>query len=249
LESNIEDGKPDSLNESQQTVSNFKNKSLVWSCLLGAVGGALVVGVVWGIVAHTNAGSPVVAKVGNTVIDQASFTAKMESGSGKQTLQEMISEQLINAGAQKYHITAEKQDTDAAQTAFEAQYGVTSPDQLTQFLAQNNLSTSDFQDLMRVQVLEQKLAERNIPAVSDKDIQSYYDAHKANFTKQGSSTPEPLSTVRSQIIDSIKQSKALPAAQLLASLAKENPITILDAKYATLKDQIENPAPSTATGP
>jgi SurA N-terminal domain/PPIC-type PPIASE domain len=232
--------KSDNSNMQQDAAVAAKRPAQVWSWLLGALGGAVIVGAVWATVAHVQSKPVVIAKVGNSTIDQDAFYSKLEANSGSQMLEQMITSQLIKDGAAKYHITATPDDIQKATQQFESQYGVSSQDQLNAMLAQYNMTMSDFQDIMKTQVLEQKLAVKDVK-VTDKDIQDFYNAHKANYTKQGAKTPQPLSAVRSQVIDDYKQSQAVPSAQLLANLAKEDPITILDPKYSNVKTMLENP--------
>lgn len=236
-----EKGKSGNLTTKQDVADAVKRPAQVWSWLLGAVGGAVIVGAVWATVAHVQSKPVVIAKVGNNTIDQDAFYSKLEANSGLQMLEQMITTQLIKDGAAKYHITATQDDINKATQQFESQYGVSSPDQLNVMLAQYHMTMSDFQDIMKTQVLEQKLAVKDVK-VTDKDIQDFYNAHKANYTKPGSKTPQPLSAVRNQVINDYKQSKAVPSTQLIANLAKEDPITILDPKYSSIKTMLENPA-------
>jgi parvulin-like peptidyl-prolyl isomerase len=237
----MEKGKSGNLATKQDVADTVKRPAQVWSWLLGAIGGAVIMGAVWATVAYAQSKPVVIAKVGNHTIDQDAFYSKLEANSGMQMLEQMITTQLIQDGAAKYHITATQDDINKAIQQFEAQYGISSPDQLNALLAQYHMTMSDFQDLMKTQVLEQKLAVMDVK-VTDKDIQDFYNAHKANYTKPGSKTPQPLSAVRSQVINDYKQSQAVPSAQLLANLAKDDPITILDPKYSSIKTMIENPS-------
>lgn len=221
-------------------------KGLRWSWIYGAIGGAAVVGAVWIGVSTTHQTDPVTAKVGNTAIRHSQLTSKLEAASGSTMLEEMIADQLITDGAKKYNLTASKQDLAKAQQSIESQYGITSSAQLSALLAQNNMTQSAFNEMLKVQVLEQKLAERGI-TVTNQEIQSYYNSHKSSFTPSGSKTPQPLSAVKTQIVDAIKQSKATPSAQLLAQLAKQDPITIYDKQYDSVKTQLESPAPTSGT--
>ncbi|GMA51472.1 hypothetical protein GCM10025857_28290 [Alicyclobacillus contaminans] len=224
-----------------QETAVAKRPAQVWSWLLGALGGAIVVGAVWASVAHVQSQPVVIAKVGNHAIDQKTFDSKLESNSGQQMLQQMITQQLITDGAAKYGITATAADIKQATQQFESQYGITDPSQLTAMLAQYNMSMSDFNDIMKTQVLEEKLATKDVK-YTDKDIQNYYNAHKSDYTKSGQKNPQPLSAVKNQVIQDYKQSKAVPSDQLLANLAKQDPITILDPQYASVKTAIENPS-------
>lgn len=225
-----------------------RSRSKVWPVLAGGIGGAVIVGAVWGLVAHGHQNDPLVASIGANQIHQSDFRTMMESMAGQQTLQQMITNQLIKDGAKAANITATKQDMATALQNLESQYGITSSSQLNQFLQTNGVTQAQLNDILTVNILEQKLSEQGI-TVSNTEIQDYYNQNKASFTPQGSKTPEPLSAVKTQIINQIKQSKAVPTAQLIANLAKKDKVTIYDTKYASVKTQLENPAPATSGSP
>lgn len=236
--------------EQQQVepVDKQGGKARFWPTLIGgAAGGAVIVGAVWGILAAVHPSDPLVAKVGNYDIRQSAFHQQLESQSGSATLQQMIEEQLIKQGAAAKHITATSKDIQQQKQSIEAQYGISSPTELSLFLAQNGMTNAQFNDILTVNVLEQKLAEANVK-VTNQEIVDYYNKNKSSFTKSGSKTPEPLSKVRSQVIADIKQSKAIPGTQLVADLAKQQNITIYDSTYSDLKSQIENPQTTSSSG-
>lgn len=231
----------------QDTRAQKSGWNKLWPILAGGVGGAVIVGAVWGIVAQGHQNDPLVATVGSNQIHQSNFQDTMESMAGQQTLQQMITNQLIKDGAKAQKITASKQDMDNALQNLESQYGISNSTQLAQFLQANGVTQAQLNDILQVNILEQKLSEQGV-TVSDKEIQDYYDQNKAAFTPQGSKTPQPLSAVKSQIVDQIKQSKAIPADQLLANLAKKDSIKIYDTKYSSIKTQLENPTSGGASG-
>nr|WP_274433173.1 SurA N-terminal domain-containing protein [Alicyclobacillus sp. ALC3] len=208
-----------------------------WSWIVGGVIGAVVVGAVWGGVAYAHAGGPLIAKVGNTGIRQSALYNKLQTSYGNSMVQELVSEQLITDAATKYHIAATQAQLNTALSALEAQYQITSPTQLNLFLAQNNMTQADLNHILKLQVLEQNLAQRNVK-ITNTEIQSYYNQNKSTFIPTGKKTPAPLSQVKSQIVATLKQQKALSSTQLFASIAKWDPITIYDSKYAGVKSQI-----------
>lgn len=55
-----------------------------------------------------------------------------------------------------------------------------------------------------------------------------------------------VAAVRAKIVRTIEGQKALPAPELLASLAKAAPLSIQDSAYVSVKTSIENPTVSTA---
>ena len=220
-------------------------KKPVYSLLIGGVVGALIMGAIWYAVYMIRNHGGVIAQVGTTSISRTEFLSQTESVAGSQTLQQMISNQLIQDGAKKYKMTASSQEMNTALQNLEQQNGITSSAQLQAVLAANNVTMAELQKNLRIQVLEQKLAERNV-TVSNQEIQSYYNQNKSQLA-QGGKVP-PLSAVKTQIIDQIKQSKATPPDQLLADLAKQYPILIMDAKYNSVKTAIETPTSQGTTG-
>lgn len=215
----------------------------VYNLLIGGVVGAVIVGAVWFGVYRIQENSTI-AQVGSTKISKVEFLAKTESTAGSQTLQQIITNQLIEDGASKYHMTASAQEIQTALTSLEQQNGISSQTQLDAALAASNLTMADLEKSLRIQVLEQKLAERNV-TVSTKEIQDYYNQNKSQMAQSGK-TPA-LKDVQAQIETTIKQSKAVPASQLLADLAKENSISIMDPKYTSVKTSIENTGNATSS--
>lgn len=218
----------------------------VGTLLTGVIVGAVIVGAVWyGTFEVKNHGGAI-AKVGNTPIMRTDFQTQMESAAGSQTLSQLVSNQLIEDGAKKYNITASQSDLKTALQNLEQQNNITSSTMLQAILSANHMTMADLNNNLKIQVLEQKLAERNI-TVSNTEIQNYYNQNKSQLAV-GGKTP-PLSAVKSQIVDAIKQSKAVAPSQLLANLAKEYPIQILDPKYSDVKTAIESPAPAPGAVP
>lgn len=240
-------GKDDEIKNSED-IGTEKRPNRWWPAAAGAVAGAVIVGAVWGIVQHQHPTNPVVASVGQTKISHTTFMNQLESQGGTQTLTTLIEDQLITDGAKAANVTASKQDISNALQNLEAQYGISGSSQLAQFLQSNGVTQAQLNSILKVQVLEGKLASKGV-TVSNSEIQSYYNQNKSSFTPQGSKTPEPLSKVKSAIVAQIKQSKATPAAQLLAQLAKKDKITIYDSKYQSLKSTIENPPSASPSAP
>ncbi len=219
------------------------NKASIPSALAGLAIGALVIGGIWFGTAQTHPTSspnPVLAKVGNTKIQQSQLYQQATATGGSQAMMQLIGNNLVQQGAQKYHITASTAEINQALKNIEAQNHITSSAQLKLALASSGLTLSDLMTNIKTQVLEQKLAERNI-TVTNQEIQSYYNQNKAHLASNGKNPPT-LASARNTIIQDIKQSKALSAQVLLADLAKQFPIQIMDKQYQGLKTQIESPA-------
>ncbi len=213
----------------------------VGNMLIGAAVGAIIVGGAWYATFMVRNHGGVIAKVGNNPISHSDFLSQVEKASGSQTLTQLINNQLVEDGAAKYHITVSQSEMDTALKGLEQQSNITSDAQLQAVLSANHVTMAELQKNLRTEVLEQKLSERNV-TVSDKEIQDYYDKNKSQMAVSGH--VPALKDVKGQISDALKQSKALSPQQLMANLAKEDSIQILDPTYASVKTSIENPAPA-----
>lgn len=220
-------------------------KTSIISSAVGLGVGAVIVGGIW---YGTYLNHSIVAKVGNTTISRSKFQQEVEAASGTQTMDQLISNQLIRQGAQKYKISASKAEVQTALKSLESQNGISNQSELQQALSSSGLTMQQLNQSLQVQVLEQKLAERNVK-VSNKAIQNYYNQNKSKFTPKGKKTPSPLSSVRNQVIQDYKLSQAEDPQTLLAGLAKQFPIQIVDQKYQSVKQSIENPVPSAIPSP
>lgn|GEM_PF-4058800 len=226
--------------------SDGPSQWLRWSWLLGGLGGALIVGAVWFTTDRLHSGDPVTAQVGSTQIRQSQLVSKLESSSGSSMLEQMIVNQLVEDGAKKANITASQTDLSNALSSFEAQNGITDSTELSQVLAQNGVSQADFNEMLKVQVLAQKLSEKGI-TVTDKEIQDYYNKNKSQFvTTTGSKKPQPLSKVKSQIKQILIQNKAIPTDQLIANLAKQDNVKIFDTQYSSIMTDLESTSNATS---
>jgi foldase protein PrsA len=210
--------------------------------VLGGVVGALIVGAAWyGTYAVSQKGA-VVAKVGDTPITRTALLTGTESLSGTQILSELITNELVRDAAKKANISASQSEVSSALSDIEKQNGITSDADLTQALAQSHMTKDELMSQLEVQVLENKLAEGKVN-VTDKQIQDFYNKNKGSLPKVNSKVPT-LAQAKQTIIDNIKKQNAEQPAQLIADLAKQNPITIVDTSYSSVKASIENPAPA-----
>ncbi|MCY0894842.1 MAG: peptidylprolyl isomerase [Alicyclobacillaceae bacterium] len=204
---------------------------------IGVVVGALIVGGIWDVHAQSGgASSGIVAKVGSTTISASDFSKRVEKLSGQQTLEQMISDDLIQDGAKEYGLTASKKELAGALQSFEQQNNVTNSSALSNLLSQNGMTMADLQDTLKMDVLEQKLAERNV-TVTKAEVEAYYKQNASQF-KMSTGKVAPLKTVEPLIEEELKQSKAMTPQQLFASLAKKYPVTVVDTKYSGVKQAI-----------
>lgn len=210
--------------------------------VLGGVVGALVVGAAWyGTYAVSQKGE-VVAKVGATPITRTTLQKGTESLAGTQILTELITNQLVRDAAGKANITASQDEINKALSDIEKQNNITSDADLTKALAQSHMTKDELMSQLQVQVLETKLAQSKVK-VTDKQIQDYYNKNKESLPKVSSKVPT-LEQAKKTIIDDIKKQNAEQPAELIANLAKQDPITIVDSSYASVKDTLENPTPA-----
>lgn len=92
----------------------------------------------------------------------------------------LITQNLVELGSKKYHITASSQEINNALQNFEEQNGITTSSELQQALSENGMTLSELQNNLRIKVLEGKLAERNV-SVTSAEIQTYYNQNKSKF--------------------------------------------------------------------
>lgn len=236
-------------NGGQTAVPQNRGRGL-WSAVGGAVVGAAIVGVIWGLAgAGHGATDARLASIDGHTISQSALDSALVSRFGQQQLEQMIDDQLVTVAAKADKVTATKADIAAAEAGIEAQYGISGSAQLASFLQANGLTDAQFQAILKNQVLEQKLAEQHVN-VTNKQIQAYYDAHKSQFTPTGSKKPSPLSQVRGEVETDIKVAGAPSPAQELASLAKQYHLHIYAAKYKSVLAAVENTSsPGAASSP
>lgn len=221
----------------------------LWSAVGGAVVGAAIVGAIWGLTgAGRGASDARIASIDGHTISQSTLNNALTSRFGQQQLQQMIDDQLVTTAAKAGKFTATAADISAAETGIEAQYGISGTAQLASFLQANGLTESQFRAILKNQVLEQKIAESGV-TVTNKQIQSYYNANKSQFTPIGSKKPSPLSQVRGQVETDLKVAGAPSAAQELATLAKKYHLNIYDKKYKSVLATIENVPATVGTAP
>ncbi|RIV20825.1 hypothetical protein D2Q93_11535 [Alicyclobacillaceae bacterium I2511] len=230
--------------EGEFRMSAVWNKSTLASALVGLIIGGVVVGGVWMGTSRSQgaATDPVLAKVGNTPIPQSQLYTQAASSAGQQAMMQLIGNALVQQGASKYQIVASNAEVQQELKNIEAQNHITSTSQLQVALASSGMTLPDLMNNIKNQVLEQKLAVRNVQ-VTNQEIQTYYNQNKNQLAGTGKKPPT-LASVRNTIIQNIKQSKATATSVLLAELAKQFPIQVMDKQYQGVVSQIENPAPT-----
>lgn len=218
----------------------------LWAAIGGAVLGAAVVAAAWGIrggaapaaSAAATAPDTVVATVGGKTITLAAMQRALMAQFGSQKLQQMIDDAIVNDAATAAHLSATAADISAAQAGVEAQYGIQNSSQMALFLQQNGLTPTQFQTVLREQVLEQKLAQAAV-TVTAKQIQAYYQSHLSAFTATGAKSATPLGQVRGQVVADLKVADALSIPQEIALLSKRYHLSIVSPAFRSLQATIE----------
>ncbi len=149
--------------------ANYHMGSLIGGTCLGAA----IVGVCWVVASAQEQGGPVIATVGGTAIHSTAWDNQMAKAVGSGTLTNMITQQLLTDAAKKDHVVATSSDIQSALASLEQQNGITSTAQLQQALAQSNLTMSELQSQLKLQVLAQKVAESQVK-VTNTEIKQYY---------------------------------------------------------------------------
>lgn len=157
-----------------------------------------------------------VAYVNNTKITKDQLYSNMLDNGGKQTLDNMIDELLVDQAAQKAGITVTAQDVDQELTALKKQSG--SEEMFQQMLEQYGMTEDKVKAQLHMQAALKKLLAGQI-SVTDDAIKTYYDQNKEQYA-----TPEQVQL--SQIVVKTKEEaadivKQLKAGSDFATLAKE----------------------------
>lgn len=139
----------------------------------------------------------VVSTVNGAPIFRWDLWTKLEKQSGKQILEQMVSEKLIDQEAEKKQIVVAKADVDNQIKQFEKQFkGKAGLDQMLSF---QGLTRKDLEEQIRYNLILTKLT---TPAkVTDKEIQEYYDANQSTYGE------ELTGDARQKILEVLNQQK------------------------------------------
>lgn len=139
----------------------------------------------------------IVSTVNGAPIFRWNLWAKLEKQSGKQILDQMVSEKLIDQEAEKKQIVVAKADIDNQIKQFEKQFK--GKEGLDQMLSFQGLTRSDLEQQIRYNLILTKLT---TPAkVTDKEIQEYYDANQSTYGE------ELTGDARQKILEVLNQQK------------------------------------------
>lgn len=148
---------------------DFRNKKMI-----AAV--ALIAGV--GLLAFLASKYLVVAWVDNKPITRLELLSELNKQYGKDTREQLIVKSLIASEASSKGLTVADSDIDAEIKKIEEQQG--GAEQLSQALQMQGISNADFRELVRLQILRQKLFSGGEP-VTDAEVERYIEENKTQL--------------------------------------------------------------------
>lgn len=161
----------------------------------------------------------VVAMVNGQFISRSSFNSAMEQQAGKQTLNSLVTQKLIEQEAAKKGISVPQSEIDAQAKKIDQQLSAQGQT-LDQALSARGMSRSDFYAQLKLQSLLQKLLANDIK-VSDKEVTDYIDKNRDSLPT-GQSEEQLKASVKSQLEQQKLSTAAQSLVQKLQSQAKIN---------------------------
>lgn len=156
----------------------------------------LVIVVVLAGLAYLTSKYLIVAWVDGKPITRVEYYQNLENRYGKDLREQMIAEKLIVDEAQKRGISVSSQEIQTEIQKFEQQQG--GADKLNQVLQMQGLTRDEFNKLVRLQLLRQKMFGE--APVSDDEVNKYIEANKDQFS-------EVTDQIKAQVKDQLKQQK------------------------------------------
>lgn len=139
----------------------------------------------------------IVAWVDQKPVTLVEYYNNLNSKYGKDTREQMIAERLIVNEAQKRGVNATEQEIDAQVKKFETERG--GADQLNQLLTMQGLSRPEFLNLVKLQLLREKMFSNNVQ-VTDEEVNKYLEDNKDQF-------PTVDDTTKTSVKEQLKQNK------------------------------------------
>lgn len=150
----------------------------------------------------------VVAIVNGQLITRPAFESAMQKQDGKQVLNNLVTEKLLQQDAAKKGISVSQSDVDAQVKKIDQQLA-SQGQTLDQALSARQMTRADLEQQIKLQTLLQKLL-ADQTKVSDKEIADYIDKNKDSLPT-GKSDDQLKTTVKQQL----EQQKLTTAAQAL----------------------------------
>jgi hypothetical protein len=142
----------------------------------------------------------VVAWVDNKPVTKFELYSLLEKRDQGKTSEELIVEKLLQSEGQKQRQTISDAEVEAEVKKVEAQQG--GPEQLNQVLAANGTTYEDFRDLVKRQLLIQKLFGQGIN-ITDEDVNKYMEENKDALPPSVLENPE--SSEAAQLKESVRE--------------------------------------------
>lgn len=150
----------------------------------------------------------IVAVVNGQPISRAEFNRQLEVQAGKQVMNSLVTEKLVEQQAAKQNITVSQSELDAQIKVIQQQLA-SQGQTLDSALAAQGLTQSDFVTQLRLQTLVKKMLGSKI-SVTDKEISDYMTQNKASLP-----TGETDAQLKAQVKQQLEQQKLSQQAQAL----------------------------------
>ncbi len=152
----------------------------------------------------------IVATVNGQPITRLQLISQLEKKDGKTVLSSMVTEQLILQEAAKRKVTVSDKDVSAQIATIEKSVS-SQGENLDTLLAQQNMTRSDLNGQIKIQLLLKKMVGSNI-TVSDKDISDYMDQNKDSMPAE-----TDQAALKTQVKQQLEQQKLNDAIQKFVS--------------------------------
>ncbi len=152
-------------------------------------------------------------------ITRYTFDRELERQAGKQILESMITESLINQEAKKQGIKVETKEIEDKIKEIEKQYGLQGGD-LDNFLELQGQSKEDFEKSVKIQIIVEKILSKDI-AVSEDESKKYFEENKSLFP-EGSTFEEQKDSIQERLKQQKTSEKITPWLEELKNKAKIN---------------------------
>jgi len=159
----------------------------------------------------------VVALVNGKPISRFGFDRTLEKQGGKQVLNNIVTEMLINQEAKKQNVTANKADLDQKFTEIDNQLKAQGQT-LDAALTANGETRADFDSQMKTQIVLEKILGKDV-SVTDQEISDYFTKNKATYAKDATLASE-AATIKSTLLQQKLTDKLQPFLTDLQSKAK-----------------------------
>ncbi len=142
----------------------------------------------------------IAATVNGQPISRLSVVEQLEKEGGKNVLDNLITNSLVLQEADKEHVTATPQEISAETDKISNNLKTQGQD-LDQALAQQGMTRKDLGDQVKLQILVQKMAGKNVQ-VTDQEAQDYFKQNQSNYPKGAK-----FDSVKTDIVNQLTQQK------------------------------------------